>query len=129
MDQMAGIREEARKRGGDELVAKVDAAHARENALTTRLNEMISEEIAALPEGADVEDRGMAFTALTEALSAAYGRATVEFGKITKTSDGQLMVLAVRSIANSIQVAMADRDATDSGVAEMIKGLAKKGDK
>lgn len=124
-DNMATVREEARKKGGDELVAKIDAAREKEKALLKELDARLAEALA-LPEG---DERKMGVVAITEALSTAYGKAAVAHGKINGTDDAQIMVLAIRSLVNSIQLAMADRDTAESGVMDMIKNAMKGGKK
>jgi hypothetical protein len=116
-DNMATVREEARRKGGEELVAKIDAAAAEEREFTKLLDERISKALEQ-PEG---DDRKIALAALTEALSATLGRVTVAYASATETPDAQIMVMAIRSLVGSVQIAIDDRTAADNDVAAMIK--------
>ena len=115
-DNTASVREEARKRGGDELVAKVDAALAQEMALADEMKARM-DAIMAQPEG---EERTMAMVAMNEALSTSYGRSCVAYGKANNVDDAQIMVLAIRSLVNSVQTAIDDRDAGTAGILDLI---------
>lgn len=123
IDSFAQVREEARKRGGEALVKKVDAAQEREAALTKQFDEMISEAMAT--EG-DADARSLAMIALTEALSTAYARATIKYAEATNIGDGEAMVISIRSVSSNIQDAMADRDATKGDIIGQIKACRAK---
>lgn len=124
-DNTAQVREDARKRGGEELLAKVDAAIATAAEFEKTLKERLEQALAT--EGEDA--RLYSIVGCVEALSNAFGRAAVEYGKANKTDDSQIMVLSIRSIVNSIQTALEDREAKDSDVLSMIRNAAKGDDK
>jgi hypothetical protein len=125
-DNMARVREEARKLGGDELVAKIDAATKEERALVDKISAEIDGAVA-LPEG---EVRDVTLAALSEALSTLLGRASVAYGKARKIDDAGVMVMSIRSLVNSIQIAFDDRDAADGDILSKIKSgfIPPKGD-
>lgn len=126
-DSIASIREEARKKGGEELVSKLDAALDGVRDLTTTLDDRIIN-AQAKPEG---DERTMALVAITEALSMAYARAAVAYGKTNNVDNSQIMVLSIRSLVASIQTAIDDQQATANDVLGLIKAADQKmkGDK
>lgn len=116
-ESMASIREEARKRGGDELVEKIDVAHAKQVAFAKQLQAM---EDSVVKEG-DTEEGLLAMAALSEALSEAFSRIAVRYGGGKVHTDQEVMVLAIRSLTNNLQVAFADRETAKGGILEKIK--------
>jgi uncharacterized membrane protein len=119
-DNIAFIREEARKKGGDELVAKVDVALSRERENSKIIAAMLDTAMSQ-PEG---DERTMAVVAVNEALSQQLGRAAIAHGQLNNVSDAQIMVLAIRSLVQSIQTAVADRDAEKGDVLSLIESAA-----
>lgn len=118
-ETQAGVREAARERGGDALVKKVDAAFARERAFEDVCKKLEADALAI----ADEEERALAIVALNEALSTAIGRTAVLYGKMSKQSDGQVIVTAVRSVSNSIQISFQDRDAESNDIGGKLAAL------
>ena len=116
-DNTAQVREDARKRGGEELLAKVDAAIATAAEFEKTLKERLEQALAI----EDKDTRLYAVVGVVEALSTAFGQAAVAYGNENKTHDSQVMVLAIRSIVNSIQTAQDDRDAKSGDVLAAIK--------
>lgn len=124
-EYMAQVREEAREIGGEELVAKIDAASKSERELNAAFVVLIN----AASEGREGQDLQLALTAINEALSQTFANAVVRYGEASDTSDGEIMVLAIRSLSNSIQVAMSNRDTKNSGVFETIANAVSRGGK
>ena len=118
MDNTAQIREEARKIGGDELVAKVDKMISGEQSYEASLQAMLDAALAMPEEG---DERLFALVSLTEALSTAYARSAVAYGKQKNVPVSQIMVVAIRSVVGSIQSAVDDDQATENDVLSMIK--------
>lgn len=116
LDAMAQVREHARKEGGDELVKKIDEATEREKLAERQIMVMLDEALAVTDEA----ERLLAVTAINEAVSTALGRAAMEFGRLSKQADAQVLVTAMRSLVNSIQVSFSDRDAEKSGMSDLI---------
>lgn len=123
IEAYAKVREEARAKGGDELVAKIDRIAEREAKLLKEIRALAD----ALIADADSEDDKLyANVAVNEALSAAYAAYSVAYGKSKGVGDGQLLVLSLRSITNNIQMCFEDRDAAAGGILEKIKGAFSK---
>lgn len=130
-DGMAAAREAARKEGGEELVAKMDAALEKEKVFSKKVADMVAEITADIT---DEDEKKMAIVAVNEALSKAYASATVMYGQHMKLEDSQVIVLAIRSLVNNVNIAQADAEVDKSGVLDLIKKAkdaeqARKGDK
>lgn len=119
------IREEARKAGGEALVAKVDAAKELE-ATILKGARLIIDEAMKFDKNESDEDRELTMIALCEAFSTAYAYVCVRHGDVTKASDGETLVSAVRSLSGNIEQERENLAAEKGGVAEKILEAARK---
>lgn len=120
----ASVREEARRLGGEELVALVDAGIAREAVFRNRIGEML-DECKALPEAND--ERKLAYVALVEALSETFSIAAVAYAKLQGNNVNEVTNLGIQSIANNIRVAWHNHEVEANDILGKIKEAAEKG--
>lgn len=124
-DSMAQVREAAREKGGEELVKKVDAAAQIE----TKVGHGITAVMAEALSGVEEDNIDLSMAAALEALSQHFANAAVAYGEKRGVDDSRVMVMAIRSLSNSITVAMSDRDVEAQGIGDMISKAAAKGGK
>jgi glycine/serine hydroxymethyltransferase len=120
------IREVARKHGGDELVAKLDAGVEIERDVFKRVTEIVEEKVAGLTD----MDEQVALSAVCEALSSALANVVVV--TTVKAFDGDRaggILTAIRSLSGNINQAFEDLDVMAGGVADKITEAAAKGAK
>lgn len=123
------IREAARKQGGEELVAKVDAGMALEKEITQRIRAMQEEIVNGIPEDADQEARFITLLAICEAMSTGYAvivAAAAEHPE-AKSDRSDVMVTSIRSFSNKLTALFEKQDAKKAGISDLIKAAAKKG--
>ena len=110
------IREEARKLGGDELVAKMDRA----DEMRTKLQDQLAELIGAFCEGSEGEERVLRFAVCCEALSDIFSRTAALNVEATDHDRSGGIMCAVKSVTSNMNCAFEDIDAAKSGVLDLI---------
>lgn len=127
------IREEARKVGGEEMVARVDTMQRWEMELVKQL-ETVTEQFLIERGIVDGEEdpllMKMATTAMAEAMSEVYAIAAVVCFKTGHegTNRTQALTMAIRSLSGNMDKYFDTLDAKESGVEDKIMA-AWKGDK
>lgn len=115
------IREEARKRGGEGLLAKLDKAMAAETGIAQRLTEVAESVTADLVEGTDDKEvRALAKVAIVEALGTAYAKAVIDYGDAMEMSTAKMLTLTLQSIANKLQQERDSIEAAKAGIGDKI---------
>lgn len=120
----AQVREEARRIGGEELVARVDAGIAKKADFRNRIGKML-DECKAAPEAN--EERKLAYVALVEALSETFSIAAVAYAKMKGNSVTEVTNLSIQSIANNVRVAWHNHAVEENDILGKIKEAAEKG--
>jgi len=110
------IREEARKLGGDELVAKIDRA----DGMRTKLQDQLAELIGGFCEDATGEERVLRITVCCEALSDIFARTAALNAMMTGGDRSGGIMCAVKSVTGNMNCAFEDIDAKASGVLDLI---------
>lgn len=123
------IREEARKQGGDALVAKLDKGLALEKELLAALEKLQVEAMDKANEGADEDGKHINLMALCEAMARGYAVAVVSAQSHPKCSldRGEMMVLAIRSFSNKLTSLFETHDLKKTGIEDLISAAAKRG--
>jgi hypothetical protein len=110
------IREEARKVGGEEAVARIDAATAIEDKALASFMTIIDATIA----GKDGMERETALAALCEATSTAFAKVATEYLVLAKEDRTTGMVMAVQSVTGNMTQAFDTLDAEAGGIKDQI---------
>lgn len=123
------IREEARKRGGDALVAKVDAGLALEKDVATKIKDLQKAVIAEHGASPDPEEQFIALLAICEAMSSCYAIivACMNRHPNNKADRSEIMVSAIRSFSNKLTALFEKDDLDKNGIGALIAAAAKAG--
>lgn len=123
------IREEARKRGGDALVAKVDAGMALERAVVKQIADLQKAVIAEHGECEDPEEQFIVLLAICEAMSTTYAAivATMNKHPNNKADRSEIMVSSIRSFSNKLTKLFEKDDLDKTGVGALLDAIKAKG--
>lgn len=121
------IREEARKKGGDALVAKVDKGMALEKEVTQTIRELQQKFITDHGESEDVEEQFIALLALCEAMSTGYAVivATMNRHPNNHSDRSEILVSAIRSFSNKLTGLFEKDDLEKNGISDLINAVIK----
>jgi len=116
------LREQARRAGGDELVAQLDRAAVLERDIFKQVSVIVEDSVRGF-EGTEEQAR---LAAACEALSSALANATaiLTIKAFSSRSDG--IMTAVKSLSGNLNKAFEDIDAIENGVSGKIKKLIDK---
>ena len=116
------LREEARKVGGDKLVAQLDKAALLEKQLSKQVAALMTNAI----EGLEGDEEKVALAACCEALSQAFANvAAVYTIKALDCDKTQGILTAVKSLTNSMNTAYADLETIEGDTLHKIMTAAK----
>jgi hypothetical protein len=126
---MMNIREEARKRGGEEAVKLLDRSVVVQEEVGNALNKAITDVIDKhCPNDSDPKWQAFVASAIAQAVAEVYGAATVATWVSTGKKDGklELITVGIRAFVSALERAFDNHEANEMGVADMIVGADKK---